>query len=137
LVLKLCAKNLRIGRTNGFGGVVVWIGLKIGGVVNVDATHGEIALDLTLRGHGIDHGVRHYMPEPLIVDEEERPSVSDGTAERCAEVILHQVIVPHGIKGVGVHEIAAQKLIDRAMKAVAAAAGDDIDLAAPSPTHLG
>src|SRR6185503_8894855 len=80
--------------------------------------------------------VRHGMAKAFIVHEEESLVPYDRSAERRTKVILHQVIVPHGVERSGIHESIAQELVHGSVISVAAATSDDVDLAASGAAHL-
>ena len=54
--------------------------------------------DLFRRRHRVDHGVGHRVAEAFVVGEEEGLVADDRSAERAAEVVLHHVVVSHGLK---------------------------------------
>ena len=60
-----------------------------------------------------------------------------GSAERSAKIVLHQVVVAHGIERGGVEGAIAQKFIGGAMKLVRAGARHNVDLTASGAAHLG
>ena len=106
-------------------------------IVDVDSALGEVPVDFSQRGHGVNHGVRHGMAKALIVHEEEGLGVRDGPAERSTKVVLHQVVVAHGIEGGGVERAIAQELVGGAVELVGAGTSHDVDLSAARSAHLG
>ncbi len=103
----------------------------------VDAGLTEVARNLLRRGHRVNHGIGHGMPEAFVVHEEERPVVHNRTAQGGAEIVLHHVIVSHVIERRSVHESVSQEFVNRSVILIAAAASHNVDLAAACAAHLG
>ena len=62
----------------------------------------------------------------------------DGSADRCAEVVLDEEIsAAHLVERVGVHGAVAQELVGGSVEAAGSGAGDDVDLPAARAAHFG
>ena len=93
--LKLLPNDLRIVRTNWLRRIEIGIRLCGCRIVDIHTAVGEIPIDLGRGGYGVNHRVRHGMAETFIIHEEKCVTMRDGSTERCAEIVLHQMIVAH------------------------------------------
>ena len=80
--------------------------------------------------------MRHGMAKALVVHKEKSLGVRDRPTKRGAEIVLHQVIVAHGIERTGIERAIAQELVGGAMEFAGARAGHNVDLSAARATHL-
>ena len=76
------------------------------------------------------------MAEAFIVQEEKSPLVGKRASERCAEVVLHHVIVAHGFERSSIQSSIAKKFVNRAVKLVCSAASHNVDLPATGSSHF-
>src|SRR5207253_3206177 len=96
----------------------------------------EIGLELVNKRKVTEnHGVviRVLTPAlPFIVAKKEGAVFPDGTAQGNAKLVLPQLVQAGGCQfALCVHRIIAEIFIERAMKVIGAALGDDVD----DPTH--
>src|SRR5205823_12092038 len=116
--------------------IVLKLGATVSWIVDIDAALTEVSADLLSGRHGVNHGVGHCMAEAFIVQEEESSFVSKWAPQRCAKIVLHHVIVSHGFERCSIHSSVAQELVNRAVKFITSASGDDIDLPTASAAQL-
>ena len=121
VVRKWLPGELRIRRADRKTRVVVGIRHRRVRVVDRHAAHAEVAFNLVRRRHCLRHAVRLHMAQAFIVHEEERVLLrADGSAERAAKVVLHQVVrSAHIVERVRIHRAIAQKLVGGAVQVTA------------------
>ena len=120
-------------RVNNIGNAVeLELSAPICRIVNINSTLAEVLR----RRHGIDHRLGHRMAEAFIVQEEKSPLVGKRASERCAEVVLHHVIVAHGFERSSIQSSIAKKFVNRAVKLVCSAASHNVDLPATGSSHF-
>ena len=77
-----------------------------------------------------------YLAQAFIIGEEECLLPEHRTAERRAEIVLHQKFpARHFVEAMRIQRSVAQELVRRAVKLRRAASGDDVDLAAARAAH--
>src|SRR5207245_1738275 len=136
VVLKPITNELRITRTYRLGWIERRIRIRAKGIVDIDSTLREVSVDFRQRRYGVDHGVSHGMAEAFIVHKEESLVVRYWSPEGCAEIILYQMVVAHGIERCGIKRPIDQTLLCRAVALVGAGASHDIDLPSTRPAHF-
>src|SRR5258708_9179347 len=136
IVGKLNARVRKIRRSSWQTWVEIGILDRRRRIVDFDVAYAEIAPDFVLCRNGQNLCVRLRQAQALVIDKEKCLLPDERTAERSAEIVLHQVIVAHGREGAGIHRTVAQKFVYRSVILTVAKVRDDINLAAAGAAHV-
>ena len=138
IVGELAAGVGKVGRTGGECRIVARIGDGRGRIVEFHRAHAEVALDFSESGDGKDLSIRLREAEAFIIHEEKGSLVfaEKWATEGSAEIVLHQVIVTHGLERAGIQRAVAEKFVGGAMILARPGAGDDVDLSAARAAHV-